>query len=213
MRSLSRLLLPLVVGCSALASAHPATVPTAVAKVKADGSFQIAIRFDVLAYTLDQESGHVDRSDMAEFFRRPVSEIDTSFREAGRRFLAEFSVRSGKVQDFSFPGSAEARRWQGSNPSVSPVMLTATLKGKLDTGAKAASFRFPERLGSTVLILEFPYREPISGPVEPGSYSKPHRLPTSREVAANAASMLGRRSSGKRSKTQTKPVVKKKKIG
>lgn len=182
---------------AAVAAAHPANVPVATAKVQADGSYQLRIKFDVLAYVLEAAPYEIADGPMNALLDGPQSELASRLADSKERFRRQLKVvgngEENPLGTYTFPTASEVLAMAASNKPRLPVMLSATVFGKLKAGAKTVSFRFPEALGTVVLTTELPYQEPVSEPVDPGSESSPLNIPTAEQVAAAAKSMTAPR--------------------
>jgi hypothetical protein len=182
--------------CAAIALAvkHPANIPVARAKVQPNGAVDFKIRFDVLAFVLDQTPADATDPAMNAILDGPERDLEDGLREAKKRFLGGFATLSengpGVVEGIDFPSVADIRHFIETGPkSRLPVMMTVSLKCHLSTGSHSISFHFPEVLGTVVLTTEFPYQEPLSEPVEPGVTSMVHSIPSQAEIDKAAASI------------------------
>ncbi|MBX3120463.1 MAG: HupE/UreJ family protein [Fimbriimonadaceae bacterium] len=186
----------------AMAWGHPTTVCAAQAKVQPDGSFQLRVRFDVPAFALETPPADVDDDAMRVLLQGTDADLQRRLNEARDRFGQQLRVTgsgAATISPFSFPTAKEVVQAAVVDGNLRlPMMASVTLKGKLPAGSRTIAFRFPEALGTVILTVEFPYREPISEPVESGSESTRLRIPTQKEVDDLAASM-GIRAGGNRS--------------
>lgn len=179
---------------AAVAFAHPANVPSSQIKVSPDGTFVARIRFDAIAFASGTTPKLADDGEMNALLDSPEPILRASLAESARRFRSGFSaLEGGTIDELSYPTALSVQRFLAGNPSPRlPVMLTATVKGHLPRGARSISFRYPETFDTVIQTVEFPYREPISEPVEPGHASSRQTIPTAEEVAATAASFRDR---------------------
>ncbi|MFI5385817.1 MAG: hypothetical protein ACHQ50_06820, partial [Fimbriimonadales bacterium] len=177
---------------------HPANIPAAKAKIAVDGSFELKVRFDILAYCLDLPPSEVADAPMNALLDGPASNLEARLADARRRFQNHIQVLGdgspATVDSYSFADASDVLKAVAANPKPRlPVMTVVVLKGQLPAGSRTSSFRFPESLGEVVLTTEFPYQEPVSEPVEAGSASTPLTLPTAQQVAAVEASIAAPR--------------------
>src|SRR5690349_13563678 len=70
-----------------MASAHPANMAAAQAKIAVDGSFELMVRFDVLAYCLDLPPTVVADGPMNALLDGPPAALESKLSDAKRRFL------------------------------------------------------------------------------------------------------------------------------
>lgn len=192
------LLLMLVSSGARVCLAHPANIPAATAQIQADGTYEVRVRFDVLAFLLEETSLRVSDGPMNGLLDGPDEELRNRLADGEKRFREELRVSgdagAATVDSVVFPTAEEIVRWRdsGIQPRL-PVMGTVTIRGHLPVGAKTVSFRFSDLLGTVVLTTELPYREPVSEPLDPGAVSTPLPLPTADEIAQAKAAMLAPR--------------------
>jgi len=209
LRSLLVLVLSLWVAI-ALAGVHPANIPSARAKIQPDGTLDLRVRFDMLAFSLDQSPNDIGDGPMNALLDGPVSELQARLTEAQARFRKNLRLigdnGSGIIDSISFPTAQDIHTLvDGADGPRLPVMMTVTVSGHFLPGARKTSFRFPDVLGSVVLTTELPYIEPISEPVDPGTSSTPVTLPTVAEVKAKEEAMLAPRTAPNAPKTAPDP--------
>ena len=172
--------------------AHPASIAAATAKVQADGRFAVQARFDLLAFVLDDTPQRIGDSPMNALLDGPAADLQAHLSEAEGRFRRDFQASGGSgpgvVDSVAFPSVADVQQWRdsGVKPRL-PVTMTVTVSGHLPPGASSISLRFPDVLGMIVVTTEFPYREPVSEPVEAGTFSTPLPLIAALTVPAPEA--------------------------
>jgi len=189
--------------CSVAGIRHPANIPVARAKVQPDGSFEFTVTFDLLAFALDEEPTIIADAPMNGLLDGPSADLDKSLLDARKRFFgglwvfargvgpADPATAKVKFEQIQFPTAEDVHKWLAEGPAVRlPVMMSVSFTGHLTPGATALAWRFPDVMGTVVLTTEFPYKEPYSEPVEPGSMSEFLKIPTAAEVKALAASMV-----------------------
>lgn len=187
----------LVIGLAVAASfgfaaRHPANIPVARAKVQVDGSVELKVRFDILAFVVDQTPTDVLDAPMNALIDGPEIEMQRQLDLAERRFKRSLRLTGngaeGTFGSFTFPTAKAIHDQIAAGPETRlPVMVTLTIPGHLPAGASSVSLQFPEIMGEVVLTTEFPYLEPVSEAVEPGSASTVLHVPSQKEVDAAAA--------------------------
>jgi len=176
--ALLALLLAVLAGGGGRCAAHPASIAAATAKVQPDGHFVVQARFDLLAFVLDDTPQRIGDGPMNALLDGPASDLQAHLGEVEGRFQRDFQVSGGSapgvVDAVAFPSLTDVQKWRdsGIKPRL-PVTMTVTVQGHLPPGAASVSFRFPNVLGMIVVTTEFPYREPVSEPVEAGAFSTP----------------------------------------
>ena len=179
----------------ALASVfHPANVPSARVHVNADGSVDLHVRFDILAFCLEETPQEISDRPMNALLDGPTSELQNRLADAQNRFRGGLSViaddGAASLQGVQFPNVQDVENCARENGAQRlPVMLTVVVKEQLPASAKTISCRFPDVLGSVVVTTEMPYEEPVSEPVDPGDASTPLQIPSAPQVAQAAQSL------------------------
>ena len=190
--ALLALLLAVLGGGGGRGEAHPASIAAATAKVQPDGRFSVEARFDLLAFVLDDTPQRIGDGPMNALLDGPASDLQAQLGEAEDRFRHDFQASGGSgpgvVDAVAFPSVTDVQKWRdsGVKPRL-PVTMTVTVSGHLPPGAASVSFRFPNVLGMIVVTTEFPYREPVSEPVEAGAFSTPLPLVAPLTVPADPA--------------------------
>lgn len=192
----------------AFGGGHPANVCAGVAKVKPDGSVLLRIRFDILAFILEETPADITDGPMNLLLDGPVKNLEDRLAEAKERFKKHITLLGdGKVVSFDtypFPTADEVLKTANSSGKQRlPVMMIVSLTGHLPKGTRTVSFKFPELLGTVILTTEFPYQEPVSEPIEPPHTSTALRIPTQKEVDALAAAMNAPRLPATKPETET----------
>lgn len=205
------LLLLLVAVLTTAAFAHPANVPYSLAKVAPDGTFSIRIRFDALAFATGASPKDADDDAMNALLDGPETALRDALANAAGQFRRGFVIgNGGQIDHLDFPTVAAVRRFLAADPDPRlPVMLEASLRGRLPKGARTISFRYPATFGTVIQTVEFPYNEPISEPVEPGASSRTLNIPSSEEIATIAAALNRPRAEEPKPTSPPKPVEKK----
>ena len=163
------------------APAHPAPFTAAVAQIKPGGEVRLIVRFDLLAYSLNDTSERVGSAAMVELLSGPRAVLERRLTESRDRLLHGVSILGdhgeGAFTSIVYPSVEEIHAALKSDSGL-PGGLEAELTGKLPAGARSVAFRFPEVLGPLVLTVERPDEEPFSEPLEAGapSNSLPVRL-------------------------------------
>lgn len=182
------------VGLTVVAAAHPANIPVARARVQPDGSINLEIRFDVLAFVLEENPMTVLDPPMNALLDGPLPELQTRLDDARKRFEAGLTIAGGGgnavIDSYDFPTAKSIHAIVDKAPKPRlPVMAVVSVRCHLSRDVRKTFFSFPEVLGTLVLTTEFPYQEPISESVEPGTWSRALMVPTQEEVDASTASM------------------------
>jgi hydrogenase/urease accessory protein HupE len=172
--------------------AHPGNIAAALAKVQTDGKFTVQFRFDLLAYAISELPNHVSDEPMLALLDGPPADLDSRLTEAKERFRKNFRVNDSgpeAIDSITFPTAAEVKQSINKDDRIRlPVMGQVTVTGHLPPGARTIKFRFDEGLGTLVLTTEFPYEEPISEPVDAGTFSIPQQIPSVETVEKTAES-------------------------
>lgn len=197
--------------CGSRCAAHPASIAAATAKVQPDGHFSVEARFDLLAFVLDDTPQRIGDGPMNALLDGPSPDLQARLGEAEGRFRRDFQVSGGSgpgaVDSVAFPTLTDVQKWRdsGIKPRL-PVTMTVMVQGHLPPGATSASFRFPNVLGMVVVTTEFPYREPVSEPLEAGAFSTPLPLTAALPAPATPAPIpTARAASAARKATAPKP--------
>lgn len=170
------------------AQAHPAYLTVAQAVVGPDGSVQVDMQFDTLAFALNDTSARIGNAPMEALLDEPRAELEAALAEAKDRFAHGFVITTdrGAVTPGSidFPGAAEVLAWKATTAPVLPVVLPVRVTGQLPRGASSVKFRFPTLFDQVVLTLERPGEEEVAEPVETGADSQtwPLRLASAATV-------------------------------
>ena len=183
-------------GLLAVSHAHPANIPISRAKVSPNGSFDIEITFDILAFVLDQTPQVVLDAPMNGLIDGPVRDLQDRLNAAKTRFLEGFVVgetsKNAVIESIQFPTAAEIHQVvnSGQLPRL-PVMMTVKLRGHLNPGVQKINYHFPEVMGTVVVTTEFPYTEAQSESVDPGESSALLTIPSQAEIDRIATTMTG----------------------
>lgn len=165
-----------ILSASALAL-HPANIPSAVAKIGADRSIELRVRFDILAFVLDMSPQEVADPPMLALLDGSPEAMQSRLGEAKTRFADSLEL-GWKPEAITFPTAKEVLDLAAQNGERRiPVMLAAVVTGHLPKELKQVSYRFPEVLGTVILTTEMPYQEPVSEPVSPGASSSRITIP------------------------------------
>jgi hypothetical protein len=180
-----------------LAFAHPGSGPSAVLKVREDRTFELRVRFDLVAFASGQAPGRVSETSLDAFFEASPKQLESALAEAKSRFAKGLKI-NGKtpivIQSLSFPTASELQAKAESHKAHrhSPLM-TVVATGRLPESVKAISVSLPRSLGELVFRVELPYQEPAEDQLRPGASLRQITLPTRQEVAAAKALAFGKR--------------------
>lgn len=164
-------------------------------RVDGAGAVRIQLRFDVLAYLLEEKPDEATSAEMAAVVDGPPEQLASRLADAEKQMRSDLKVVSDSsnltLDSVRFPSAEDVKKAALENgPARFPVMLTVPIRAHLAPQAFTLSLTFPELLGTVVLTTELPYQEPISEPVEAGNASTSLRLPTPQQTQAAAAAML-----------------------
>src|SRR5437868_7875619 len=112
--------------------AHTAKIASAKAVVKADGSFVLKVRFDVVAFVLDLTPNEVADGPMNALLDGPVAVLDSQLADARGRFVGNLKIADAHFEMADFPTAADVHQIvdSGVRPRL-PVMMTAVFRGHL----------------------------------------------------------------------------------
>ena len=158
-------------------SAHPAYLTAATITVERDGTFHGEVRFDTLAFVLNDTSVRIGNEPMEELLTGPPETLATQLAGARERFAHGFRVETdagnGAAESADFPDARQVLAWRDEMRPVLPVVLPIQVSGRVPTGAHTAAFRFPSVLEQVILTVERPDEEPVAEAVEAGKTSTP----------------------------------------
>lgn len=175
-------------------AAHPAYLTSATATVGRDGRFCVTVRFDALAFALNDSSDRMPDEPMNALLDGPRAELERRMDEARGHFARHFRVAADgqevAVAQLRFPGADEVLAWKAEQrrPRL-PVLLSAEVSGRLPAGTGRVAFTFPEIIGTIVLTVERPGEEAWTEPLEPGATSR--ELPVVLSAAARPTAAAG----------------------
>ena len=183
--ALARLILlcALCFGVAGIAVAHPANVAGGRAKIKADGTFTMEARFDLLAYLAGATPVKVADAPMNALLDGPPENLQKALKIAEAKFARETALKAdngaGVIDSIQFPTLAQVQDWRDNGlPPRLPVMLVARLGGHFPAGARTVSFAVPPLLGTFVFSAEVENQEPFTQALENGAFSTPFLLLT-----------------------------------
>lgn len=163
--------------CRAGITAHPAYFTSADARVRSDGAVVVRVRFDLLAYALNDTSARIGNAPMEELLNGPRAELEKRLADARDRMLHGFSIvtdaGSCAPDSIEFPDAAAVDEDKKSGGALLPMVMEAKLTGRLPAGTKSVAFRFPPVLDVLVLTVERSGEDEFSEPLEAGAVSSP----------------------------------------
>lgn len=169
---------------------HPATVPSARIKVDAARRFELRVRFDILAFALEQLPTDVSDGAMNALLDGPRDAFEDRIREAHQRFLESFAL-SVSSSNIEFPTVDQIlEQTNASGKQRLPVMVSVIVRGRFEPTEKSFTCHFPDTLGVVIFTSEFPYQEPVTEPVEAGQESARVHLPTAAEAIRSKSSVI-----------------------
>jgi hypothetical protein len=167
-----------VLALASIALAHPALQVVANLKVADDGRIVVTVRFDVLAFVLNDSPARIDHDALDALIAMPRADLDRKLDEAKQRLAHGVKIHgddsdvSVKLGVKSFPTADDVHRAVAANPSHPlPVIAEAQLEGQLGAGTKSISIRFPEVMGTVALSVERPGEEVVCEKLEGGHNS------------------------------------------
>ncbi len=171
------------------ASAHLPAFSMATATIEPDGRYEVDLTFDVVAFALNQTSQATADAAMNQLLDGPETNLAAQVTAARQRFAREFAVLGdgvpGTLDTNVFPTLEDLQRYRDSPPTPRlPVMLMASLAGRLPPGARSVTFRFPPALGSVAMTVMRPVLSPASVIANPGLATDPVPLTPARPTVA-----------------------------
>lgn len=161
---------------AAAANAHPAYLTAAEITVEADGSFHGQVRFDTLAYALNDTSARIGNAPMEALLAGPKAELEARLAGARARFQGAFRVVTdtgdAALDPIDFPTADPVLAWRDRARPVLPVVIPARVSGHLPPGTRTVAVRFPPALEQVILTIERPDEEPEAQPVPAGVVSR-----------------------------------------
>lgn len=157
------------------ADAHPAYLTAAHLTVEKDGSFKALLRFDTLAYALNDTSARIGNEPMEALLAGPREDLEAQLSKAKERFRRGFRVVTdagdATFDLVAFPDAEKVLQWRDTVKPVLPVVVPVEVSGHLPRGAKTVAARFPPVLEQVVLTVERPGEEPSAEAVDNGALS------------------------------------------
>ncbi len=155
--------------------AHPAYLTAAEITVEPDGAFHGQVRFDTLAFVLNDTSVRIGNEPMESLLAGPPEALAAQLAGARGRFARAFRVVTdagdGTVEALDFPAAEDVLRWARESRPVLPVVVPVGVSGRLPPTARTVAARFPPVLERVILTVERPGEEPEAEPVETGAVS------------------------------------------
>ena len=158
-------------------AAHPAYMTSAVATIERDGRFLVTVRFDALAFALNDSSDRMPDEPMNELLDGPRGELERRMHEARGHFTRHFHLvangREVAITEVRFPTTDDVLAWKAERhqPRL-PVLLSAEVSGRLPPDTTHIAFTFPEIIGTIVFTVERPGEEAWTEPLESGAASR-----------------------------------------
>lgn len=158
-------------------AAHPAYLTAVEVNVEADGRFNAQLRFDTLAYTLNDTSARIGNEPMEALLAGPREELEETLTRAKGRLQRGFKIVTdtgdGTVDGIDFPDAVQVLAWRDEHQTVLPIVIPARLSGWLPPGSRTVACRFPSVLEQVILTVERPGEEAEAQAVEAGTTSTP----------------------------------------
>lgn len=179
--------------------AHPASLTSAIATVEKDGRYTMVLRFDVLAFALNDTPDRVPDEAMNALLDGPVETLRRRMDEARENFAEQFQVLAdaqvAAPARIAFPSADDVvRKKEGPGSPRLPILLEAEISGALSPASSGLAFRFPEQIGPVVLSVERPGEEAFAESVPAGDPSTELVLQLSRgeQPQRSAQAQVGR---------------------
>ena len=163
----------------------------ATVTIEPDGRYEMDLTIDVVAFALNQTSQATADAAMNQLLDGPETNLAAQVAAARQRFAREFAVLAdgvpGTLDTNVFPTLEDLQRYRASPPTPRlPVMLMASLAGRLPPGTRSVAFRFPPALGSVAMTVMRPVLSPASVIANPGLDTDPVPLTAARPTATPA---------------------------
>ena len=176
-------LLGIVCACilPAACFAHPARFASAELKIDRNRTVHLSLRFDLLAYMVDDSPERVSDTAMMDVLQASRQSQAQMLADAQGRLargcLLVTNDGTIRLEATAFPTAAQLPSgFQGARSL--PMMGEAELQGVLPLDCQSTTVRFPEVLGPVVLVVEVPGLEASSIALSPAQTSEPIALPT-----------------------------------
>ncbi len=156
--------------------AHQAYLTSALAKIGHDGHFQITVRFDALAFALNDSAERIPDKPMNDLLDGPTAELARRMSAAREHFARHIHVVADghdvAIEQLQFPTADDVLLWKTkSREPRLPVLLSAEVSGQLPVGVRQIAVGFPEIIGTIVLTIERPGEEALTEALEAGVQS------------------------------------------
>lgn len=158
------------------AAPHPLLAASAVATITRDGTVEIIVRCDSLAFALGAAPATINDEHMLQMLDGPRAELDRVYAEGKARFVSGFQISSGgaalPVRELIAPTAEQAIAYRQANPRAPlPVKLEFIVRTQVPRESKSLTLRFPELLGDVILTVQAPGDEPLAAAVRAGAAS------------------------------------------
>ena len=162
--------------CAASARAHPVLDASAIALVLRDGTVQVSVRHDALAFAMGERSGQADDAKLLALLHGSRDDLQRALADGRDRFEKQLEILVDGMPVvaciLSAPTAEQAAAWRDSGQKpVIPVKLEFVARAVLPAGAKRFALRFPEAMGDVVLTVQTPSEEPLAAFVRAGERS------------------------------------------
>jgi len=153
--------------------AHLPVLSSALVAVDPDGRFTLDLTFDLPPFVLKVTPQAATDDAMNAWLNSPSNSLAATLVAAQARFADELVVTTdhgrAEVSKLIFPTLADLQRYKESVPVMKlPVMLMASLDGRLPTQSQFISFQFPKVLGTVAVTVARPGQDPVSLVANPG---------------------------------------------
>lgn len=168
-----------VIGCRGV-MAHPVVRCAAQLKVEASGHATVSVRFDVLAFVLNEDPAKEPEDAVWALIEGQAGAAGEALESAGQRLARHVVLRvdgsdlRGMLR--AFPDASALEKWKrdvrvaGERPRL-PWVAEAVIVFEFGLDAREAAIQFPEVMGDLVLLVETPGAEARAIPLRAGEWS------------------------------------------
>jgi hydrogenase/urease accessory protein HupE len=165
-----------VAACIRTADAHPTLSSIALVKVAPDGTVQVRLIHDALAYALNDTSARISDPEMYALLAGPENELAAALQDGKERLQSGMQLMvDGKplsLEIVEAPTVEAVRRWKIENPSRQlPMKMEFVARATLPRGAAEMTLKFPAVLADVLISVDRPGLEPSTLPLSPGETS------------------------------------------
>lgn len=166
----------------ATCAAHPPVSAVTALRISEQGELSLALTYDALAFALNDTSINIPDGPMFELLDGPEDALSRALERSRERFetLCVLTVDGVRVPVTvtTMPTPADVHDWRKARKSYPlPVKLELLARAELPPAGRSFQVRFPEVLGSLLLVVERPGEETAAIPLTPNELSPAFALP------------------------------------